>query len=385
MFAKQTAEMKEVIRFIASARAPEDDAGGRLHKERLYSMDIARGFAVLFMITLHVMMIHASPEAQGTSLGGIIMLLGTAPGAPVFMFLMGLFLVYGQPHTTRARIMHGVKLILAGYLLNAIRFLPVYLGLYFSLVSPERVLPHTSLTLLTYVDILQFAGLSIILLTLLKKLVKRPLAWIALAGAAAAAAPLLWGATTGLAYLDLPLQLICGSGANVAFPFFPWVSYPLLGMAYGRLLLSVKSMDRFFQAAFSAGLLLFIIGGMVSLTNPAFHIGDYFRSGPGAVMMISGFVLSWLSVSYWMLQGLREGILFKVLRYWSENVTVMYFIHWVLICWGAGFVVGEFNVLGLNESLAQMAIIVPLASLICYLWVSLTGTRDTRLARLIYH
>lgn len=59
---------------------------------RIYSLDFVRGIAVLFMIMQHAMIMFEKTEGEGdTIIGNIFILLGTAPAAPVFVFIMGVF------------------------------------------------------------------------------------------------------------------------------------------------------------------------------------------------------------------------------------------------------------------------------------------------------
>ena len=81
---------------------------------------------------------------------------------------------------------------------------------------------------------------------------------------------------------------------------------------------------------------LLLLGTGVILTNPDFHIGDYWRSGPGALLGITGFVLLWLAICYWAKKYISTNFLFNLLYYWSIHVTVFYFLHWIIIGWGTG-------------------------------------------------
>ena len=100
------------------------------HRKRLLSLDIARGLAVIFMIMQHSMIIYGSPEATSTFLGEIIVLLGTAPAAPVFMVLMGIFFIYSRKDF-KSKLLRGFSLLMLGYILNFVRFtLPVSIALF---------------------------------------------------------------------------------------------------------------------------------------------------------------------------------------------------------------------------------------------------------------
>lgn len=65
------------------------DEGG---SSRIVAFDHVRGLAVIFMIISHVAVVLGSGVANKTVIGHIMDdVCGTAPAAPVFMMLMGVF------------------------------------------------------------------------------------------------------------------------------------------------------------------------------------------------------------------------------------------------------------------------------------------------------
>jgi hypothetical protein len=226
------------------------------------------------------------------------------------------------------------------YLLNFLRFtLPVFLGLKSGVLTVDDIAPYTPSSLFWIVDILHFAGLALILLALVRRFLSRPVLWPMLAGIVAIGSPLLWGRMSGEPVLDWLLTLLWGMGGeDVAFPVFPWLCYPLTGMAFGSWLSTSSDQNKLFKRAAGVGLGLLLLGTIVILTNPEFHIGDYWRSGPGALIWISGFVLLWLAICYWVVKYIPANFLFNLLYYWSIHVTAFYFLHWVIIGWGTGIV-----------------------------------------------
>ena len=192
---------------------------------RLRFLDLARGLAIVFMVFQHVQIIFAVSSGEDSALGVTFLLLGTAPAAPVFMVAMGFLLGSSSRTGVRSGVVRGLQLFALGYVLNLVRFsVPL-------LVSGD---PHaidvfggTWWGPLFEIDILQLAGLSLIVLGPVKRYVRDPRLVLALAAAVAIVAPLLWGVGGGNVVLD-PLW---GLGDWVSFPLFPWLAYPLLGLA----------------------------------------------------------------------------------------------------------------------------------------------------------
>ncbi|MED1918913.1 heparan-alpha-glucosaminide N-acetyltransferase domain-containing protein, partial [Bacillus thuringiensis] len=118
---------------------------------RIFYLDFARGLAVFFMIMQHAMIMHERTSGEGdTLLGNLFVLLGTAPAAPVFIFIMGVFAVRSKKSVAENMI-RGCKIFAFGYVLNVLRF-----TIPFSLAGDSGV----AMSHLFMVDIFQLAGLS---------------------------------------------------------------------------------------------------------------------------------------------------------------------------------------------------------------------------------
>ncbi len=164
-------------------------------QERVYAVDLARGLAVGFMIWVHVLLTYSTPEVVNSIFGIIIGFLGSPPAAPVFMTLMGLSFYYSRNKDLKSGIRRGLQIILFGYLLNFFRgVLPVYMT---GLLSPSKaagipaaVADYTDAFL--ELDILQFAGLAFIVMSLIRycKVNKYVLLFLALV--IAVISPYMW-------------------------------------------------------------------------------------------------------------------------------------------------------------------------------------------------
>lgn len=322
---------------------------------RLASLDIIRCLAILAMIILHSLMIYASPATLKQPIALFIMLCGTAPGAPTFMFIMGLLFVYSHPQNMPYYLIRGLKLVLLGYLLSLLRFiLPTELAQYLG-ASADLWLPWTRELFFRNVDILQFAGIALGLLTLVRHFVRRPIFVMLLLIAVIMISPYLWGIKSGLAPLDWILDLLWGNGFHVSFPLFPWLVYPLAGYIFGQWLIVSNGTSAFFTAARSIGGLIFIGGVAWGLTNIGFHFGDYYRAGYGGTIAMIGFAI--LYVSTVELVCRRAGISGRIgmVSFLSDNLTSLYMIHWIIIGWG--MLSGLPHRLSLSGCLAVIAVV----------------------------
>lgn len=135
---------------------------------------------------------------------------------------------------------------------------------------------------------------------------------------------------------NIVLDILWGTHHNVAFPFFPWLIYPLIGMVWGMLFNAADDMARFMRKSALAGASLILLGGTswVTFDTPLMPMDDYSRCGIQGHLMVIGFVLIWLWL-FRLLEGNLSGSkLSDLLIFWSKNVTVIYIVQWVLVGWG---------------------------------------------------
>lgn len=296
-----------------------------MNSTRIQFFDLARGLAIAFMVMQHAMLIYAHHMGTGSALGETFLLLGTAPAAPVFLCIMGLFVARSRKSTFVSGVMRGLKLFAFGYGLNLVRFvLPLLLvGNAKSTLEDSYSLTSLSLT----VDIFQLAGLALIALSVIKRFLPWPKGWLALAMLSVLVSPLLWGR-----WQNIPgTSPLWGNGSLVFFPFFPWICYPLFGMWYGKTFMEPLDRKAWLIRHTLLGSVL-LAAGIVSWNF--FVVGDYSRSGLGVHLLITGFVLLWFAFCAWVTPYIHTTRVFKTLAFWSQHVTVMYVIQWVLFGWG---------------------------------------------------
>lgn len=311
---------------------PYDAETPRLYPQ-IPSFDVPRAIAIGLMIMIHTLMFYASPATMARPLTKLLMLFGTGPGAPTFMFLMGVYFIYARPKPTSYYVRRGLQLIALGYILNVLRFLiPVGVILFFE-VPKEVFLPWTPLTFFKDIDILQFAGLALIIMAYIRRRLHRPVFLLALIVISALAAPHLWGLKSGFTPLDWILELLWGKNIYTVFPFFPWIVYPLTGYLFGQLMISNDLSTTFFRKACLFGFLLYISGMLISSTDPAFHYGDYFRAGYGGTLVMIGFAMFYVSGVELICRRIGVQKKIKIAAYLSDNLTALYIIHWTIIGW----------------------------------------------------
>ena len=320
-----------------SARAVRDGGPRRafgpltLDDGRLRFLDIARGLAIIFMVMQHVQLLFAVGFGEDSAVGVTFLLLGTAPAAPVFMVAMGFLFGSSTRTGVRSGVVRGLQLFALGYVLNLLRFVLPLLAL--GDAQAIEFFGGTWWEVLFEIDILQLAGLSLIVLGPVKRYVRDPRLVLALATVVATVAPLLWGVGGGRVVLD-PLW---GLGEWVSFPLFPWLAYPLLGLSLAGFTARAASARRLMRGWVLAGAGAALAGLALLPFAPGpgaiLAFGDYFHSGLPVQLLLAGFVLLWLPLLWWLDGRLAWRAVPRYLTSLSRNITAVYLIQWLLIGW----------------------------------------------------
>lgn len=310
-------------------------------KERIPALDLARGFTVLFMPMVHCAMLYLRPSEYGRLSFLILRFIAEGPGAQLFMLIMGMVIALSKAKTIRQIMKRGWQLWMAGYLLNFLRLvLPAQTG-----ILPREAWQHLVvfkelpawLNLLLTGDILQFAGIAFILCSLLHRSVHhyRLLKFTFLFITAAIISPLLWALHTNRVWLDVPLSLLLADGFAAFFPVFPWICYPIAGLACGDLFrMKPGKLATFYL--FIAGIMMMLAGlGWNKVTqNPG---PDFYRTTLPLTLSHTGFVLCWLALAHFVSKYIKDNPVASLLSFCSRRITPVYFLQWMVISLVCGF------------------------------------------------
>lgn len=203
---------------------------------RQVELDLAKCLAIIFMISLHCLMVTSgfNNDVSLCMQRGIAQLLGGPFAAPVFMFSMGVGIVYSKRQEPIYLIKRGIKLMLLGLVVNIGEFfLPHFLA--GKLLGEWDIFPIAGGLLLFCVDVLAFAGLAMIVIGVLKKL--KLVSWqiVLIAVVLSVIASFVRFHDFGSDVLNLITGYFIGSkGGFTAFPLFNWLIFPAVGMLCGE-------------------------------------------------------------------------------------------------------------------------------------------------------
>lgn len=305
-------------------------------KSRITAFDLARGIAIVMMVLIHTVVFIGGPDLLITSTGYVVNSVVCILAAPVFMFVMGLLFTMSSRTSFKTQIKRGFLIFLLGYLLNIFRgTIPIFTGLMFGWVEDDSPWDY-----LFEIDILQFAGLALMAMAIVKRILPWKESWFVLGLLMAYISQYFPACTSDNTVINYLYALFTGGDHHVFFQFFPWIAFPLVGMTYGAYFKMSPDKNTFFKKSTIIGLIIIIAGISVSFSGSndiwqQWYTGK-FRQGAlpfSVVLIFSGFQFLWLPVCHYITVKIKENRVFDILYFWSRNVTAFYFIQWVIIGW----------------------------------------------------
>lgn len=339
---------------------------------RQWSFDFAKFVAIVGMVLVHSFIyIYGEEDMDYGFQYRLNNIYGGVLAAPVFMYSMGVGVAYSRRTDARTMFVRGIKLLLAGYLLNAIRCLPQLL-LWKGGFGEE----HYNLFIeeVNLFDILQFAGVAFMLFALLRWL-KASASVILLAGVSLSVFGTFvrsvdMGSTT-LNMLCYPFIGIHVGDIWTSFPLANWFIFVAAGYWTGKLIRHCTDMDRFFALVTPAAGFLFTIGMIYLTTNKTGMFSDisddlfYYLTPFDAFVCIMGALLV-AGIGHFLMPH-EPQILQREVRQVSTDITRIYLIHWFFVCYLLG---------GLLDGVLHLAVpqgillLISMAILAVSVWLS---------------
>ena len=210
----------------------------RVNGGRQIDLAIANCLAIIFMIFLHWYMSGLGSNISLPLQRVVSQLLGRPFAAPVFMFAMGVGMVYSRNQEPKYLIIRGIKMMLLGVVVNVGEWiLPHFLA--GKLLGDWDMVPIAGGLLLFCVDILAFAGMAMILTGILRKLKLASWHMVIVAIVLSVIGTLLRFHNFGSEVWNLITGYFIGSlrdnGTSfTSFPLFNWFIFPAVGMLFGE-------------------------------------------------------------------------------------------------------------------------------------------------------
>ena len=302
---------------------------------RQVELDIAKALSIIFMIFLHTMWVemnynHAFSPIYEFTVGN---LLGRPYAAPIFMFCMGVGIVYSRHSQWDTMVKRGVKLYLLGILVNVFEwFIPHFLS--GTLLGNWDAFIIRDGLMLFSVDILAFAGLSFIAMGILKKFEVSNKKLIVIAVVMSIIGILSDGVDFENIILDLIFANFIGTaGKFTAFPLFNWFIFPIAGYIWGQYFIRVKSKGDFFKfwpLYIAVALIYFFVstnlwGGILS---EDVHLYYFMNTLDAAFCIIN--IHGVIGLCYWLSKFLPDAVI-NVSKILSSNINHIYIAQWFFV------------------------------------------------------
>lgn len=318
--------------------------------------DLLKGLAVLFMVQVHLMELFATTTIFNSSIGKVSLFLGGPTAAPIFMIIMGYYCSFNKG--TVFVLKRGVKLILLGLLLNILLNFHLFTAIYFEkfVLNPWEYLWG--------VDILFLAGLSLLSITALRYFFKkRWYLYFSFALIIVSVSPFIQDFLKSDHEIRYLLAFFGGKYSWSYFAFFPWVAFPLVG--YGIKLLHKKHEGFQLLPKIKLGIsivLLIIIAFTIKWASTITHdLSSYYHFETLFFIWTLLFLALYSFLVHLVDKHFGNSIVFTYVKWVGKNVTVFYFLQWIII---GNFATSLFKTQNLFELLLWNIGVVLICSLV---------------------
>ncbi len=289
--------------------------------------DLLKGLAVVTMIQVHIVENFIADPFIESHVGKILLFLGGPPAAPIFMAVMGYFIAKSQKNQMQL-IKRGIVLFSAGILLN--------FGLNLNLLRwiGEGRIDLNPFHYIFGVDILPLAGLSIIIISFIKKYnlsVGIVSVIILFISSSTVYLPTIYYPEAG--FMQYFVAFFWGNYDWSYFPVFPWLTYPLLGYLFFQLSRwhrrFIENRSYLIVALLSIFLLLAITFeyalNIASDLKQYYHHEILFFLWSTLFIIFISVILSEIDVKA------GNSFLLLYLKWLGKNVTAIYVFQWLII------------------------------------------------------
>lgn len=301
---------------------------------RQKEIDVVKAFTILMMIVCHcIEEIYAS--YQGDILATVIREYENQIfGAQAFMICMGIGIVYSRRSTPQTHIARGFSLFIVGQVMNLARYaVPNLIGY----AVTGDVFYRKTVFLVFSSDIMQFAGLTFLLIGILQKLKFSELKMFVVSILMNLVGMLLaQKVDTGNYVINQFLGWFISNQAESYFPFLHWFIYPAFGMVFGTILKCVKDKNQFYKTLLIPTGIFTIIYIFVAarIDQPFFLVIQNLESfnSMGITDALAQLVCNvcFICIGFYVSNILPEGI-YKGVSFISGNINRFYCVQWVLI------------------------------------------------------
>lgn len=326
-------------------------SNSEINTGRQMAVDMAKFFSIFFMVIIHTL-----EGGEGNMDQGVGFFFDSVAGAefaaPVFMAAMGLGLTFSRRTDAATMLSRGLKLFIAGYLLNIARAIPAFAMVW---LKNDPSYYDETIRELTDVDIFQFAGMAFLLLGLLKYL-KLNMWWaFGVAVVLSLTGHFVRMVDTGNFWLNLVLSPFIGITSDLVnsdFPLTNWFMFVVAGYGMGKLIRRCTNLDKLFLIVTPIALIVYLAD--INHTIP-YSIGifgevpqDFYHMKVMGLLLCLFAIVMDLGLCHFLTKPLSENILQGASRI-SADITKIYIAQWVIIKWVVQGLMTEYLEIQFND------------------------------------
>ena len=306
---------------------------------RQLDVDIAKAEMVLMLPFIHCIIECTSDEGLCSGIPYLFdTIIGGPFSAPIYLFAMGIGLVYSRRVRVKQQVIRGLVLIGIFYLSNTCRFLIPYLIGYKISGDTEHFIEPLFYRWLGN-DVLLFAGLAIITIAIFRYFQLSDRAMLGISAAMALVCSLIGDIDTHSMFGNIFLGYIIGTddatGLVISdFPLLNWLIMPVAGLVFGKVLIRVKDKDAFYRLICLPALIIPLLYFPIGIHYGWGMFGEgqncYYHMKIWDICICLCLDIGMLGVWHILARSLGQ----RARAFFSEvsaNITSIYCIHWVLV------------------------------------------------------
>jgi uncharacterized membrane protein len=307
----------------------------KVNTGRQVELDIAKALSIIFMIFLHTVYISSAFNANLSPAYNFVIMnvLGRPYAAVIFMFCMGVGVVYSRHSQWDTMIKRGVKLFLLGILVNIFEFFIPHFVCGF-LLGKWDIFPIADGLLLFCIDILAFAGLAFVLMGILKKFELSNKKLIIIAVLMSILGSFLKGTDFGVPVINLFFSNFIGAaGGFTAFPLFNWFIFPIAGYVWGQYFMRAKDKGEFFKfwpVLLIVAFVYFYLSSKLwgGVFSDDVHLYYFLNTLDAVFGIINAHAV--IGLCYWAAKYLPDALI-KASTTLSSNINSIYIAQWFFV------------------------------------------------------
>lgn len=332
-----------------------------INSGRQIEWDYAKVFSMVIMIIIHFFAFCTFGILDYKEID--LMFIFLQFSAPIFMYAMGIGMMYTRHDSPREFIIRGIKLLLTGLIINTMYFLSNY--------GAGVPLQYSLLSFLAN-DILQFAGLSFIVIGIFKKFNLSLVEMFLIAMVCSLVVTYHPDITVSNIYLNQFLGNFIetvGDYTVSCFPIVNWLIVPVSGMLTGSFLKRCRDKDEFYKRILrptSIMVIILLFFGFLTLEGMFSTTGgtvpeklEYLHIAFPDIAVLICEVLFFTSAFYFISKKTPKRLDDFVIKS-SKNITIIYIIQWAIIL-GLTYI-NQFWMIETNLTIAFVTLIFILAA-----------------------